>query len=115
MNKFTVGNIFIKKKLKASRPLRFLAIFVLGFVVSLVPLGLCSFTLGFPLILLNSILIFLFLDKENSDLEKAHAIIKYYQNALDPAKKSGLMEPINSNEWQPLGTTADEYMKSLKK
>ena len=54
-----------KKKLSKSRFFRFLGILFIGIACSLIPMGPLSVIFGFPAVLLNSILIACFLDKDN--------------------------------------------------
>lgn len=59
-----LGYLIAKHKLNRSRFLRFLGVLLIGTTCSLVPAGLLSVMFGFPAVLLASILVSCFLDKE---------------------------------------------------
>lgn len=60
-----LGYLFAKKRLTKSRFIRFLAVLTIATLSSMVPFGPLGLFMGFPSVLLASILISCFLDKED--------------------------------------------------
>ena len=58
------ATLFLKKQLNKNRLSRFFGILTIGTLACLIPMGPLSMALGFPAVLLSSILVSLFLDKE---------------------------------------------------
>lgn len=58
--------LFSKKMLSRSRFLRFLGILLIGSASSMIPLGLFGLFMGFPSVLICSIFVSIFLDKEKN-------------------------------------------------
>jgi hypothetical protein len=56
--------LFSKKQLSKTRFLRFLGVLAIGMISSLFPFGPFGLVMGFPAVLLSSILVSLFLDRE---------------------------------------------------